>query len=165
MDKEVKELLTIKNTCLRKGLYVHFEEEPSNVKPGHLCCTYCHTVCSCSSGTCAEPTSNYEQIKDKPVSLRSRQVTVNDKSSIAELLNDYRDSLNNSSIHMYTSHAACTGFSQDLVDAVLTHYEYIFDLKYIINNIPLEIIDQDVQSVLDESDPALYFSNYFDYED
>lgn len=113
--EEVKELQTIKNTCLRKALYVHFEEEPSNVEPGHLCCTYCHTV---TSGTCAEPTPNYEQDQDKPVSLRSRQVNVNDKSSIAELLNDYRASLINSSSHLYTSHAACTGFSQDLVDAV-----------------------------------------------
>lgn len=59
VDKDVKELLSVfKKTCIRKFLYAHFETEPSHVEPGHQCCTFCHTVCSCTSGTCTEPTPN-----------------------------------------------------------------------------------------------------------
>ena len=43
---------------------------------------------------------------------------VNEKSLIADLLNDYRGSLTNSSNPLYASHADCTGFSQQLVDNV-----------------------------------------------
>ena len=105
----------------------------------------------------------------------------NDKSLIADLLNDYRDSLINSSNPLYTSHADCTGFSQQLVDAVLTHCQYIFDLAYISTNLPVfrldhakEIliiisdvfgdIDGDLQYDSERylTDPDLYFSHYFD---
>lgn len=183
VDKDVKELLSVfKKTCVRKFLYAHFETEPSHVEPGHQCCTFCHTVCSCTSGTCTEPTPNYEQIPDQPVCVISRQVDEKERSFIADLLNDYRSSLINSSTHLYTSHAACTGFSTELVDSVLASCEHIFDLSYIINNLPVfqldhakEILyiiadvfgDVDVQSELDESfsGPDLYFSNYFDDDD
>lgn len=112
----------------------------------------------------------------------SRQVDEKDRSFIADLLNDYRSSLINSSTHLYTSHAACTGFSTDLVDSVLASCEHIFDLSYIINNLPVfqldhakEILyiiadvfgDVDMQSELDESfsGPDLYISNYFNDDD
>lgn len=184
VDKEVRQLLSVKNSCVRKYLYQHFEEEPSNVNPGHLCCTYCHTVCACSSGTCTEPTPTYEQLESKEVSLRSRKVSDKDKSAIADLLDDYRAKLISSSPNLVTSFAACTGFSQELVDAVLSHCEHIFDLAYIMNNLPVfrlehgkEIMiiiadvfgdfDVDVQSGLADSfcEPDLYLSNYFDNDD
>ncbi|XP_056431124.1 putative ATP-dependent DNA helicase Q1 isoform X2 [Gadus chalcogrammus] len=185
VDEEVKKLLAVgKTTCFRKSLHAHFEAEPSHVEPGHLCCTYCQTVCACSSGTCTEPMPNYEQIEAEPTHQRSRHVDANDKSLIADLLNDYRDSLINSSNPLYTSHAACTGFSQQLVDAVLTHCQYIFDLAYISANLPVfrldhakEIliiisdvfgdIDGDLQYDSERylTDPDLYFSNYFDNVD
>lgn len=180
VDKDVKELLSVfKKTYIRKFLYAHFETEPSHVEPGHQCCTFCHTVCSCTSGICTEPTPNYEQITDQPVSVISRQVDEKNRSFIADFLNDYRSSLIKSSTYLYTSHAACTGFSTELVDSVLANCEHIFDLSYIINNLPVFQLDHaksilyiiadvfgdvDVQSDLDESfsGPDLYFSNYFD---
>ncbi|KAM4539460.1 putative ATP-dependent DNA helicase RecS [Odontesthes bonariensis] len=185
VDKEVTQLLTVKNSCVRKYLYTHFEEEPTNVNPGHLCCTFCHTVCACSSGICTEPTPNYEQqLENKQVSLRSRTVNDKDRSAIADLLDEYRVKLMNSSPHLVTSFAACTGFSQELVDAVLSHCEHIFDLAYIMNNLPVFILehakeiliiiadvfgdfDLDVQSGLVDSfcEPDLYFRNYFDDDD
>ena len=138
-------------------------------------------VCSCSTGPCTEPRPNYEPTEAEPTDQRSRHVDVNEKSLIADLLNDYRGSLTNSSNPLYTSHAACTGFSQQLVDAVLTHCQYIFDLAYISTNLPVfrldhakEIliiisdvfgdIDGDLQYDSERylTDPDLYFSNYFD---
>lgn len=101
-----------------------------------------------------------------------------DRSFIADLLNDYRSSLINSSTHLYISHAACTGFSTELVDSVLASCEHIFDLSYIINNqldhakeilyIIADVFgDVDMQSELDESfsGPDLYISNYFNDDD
>ena len=184
VDEDVKKVAVGKDTCFRKSLYSHFEAEPSHGEPGHLYCTYCQTVCSCSSGPCTEPTPNYEPTEAEPTDQRSRHVDVNEKSLIADLLNDYRDSLTNSSNPLYTSHADCTGFSQQLVDAVLTHCQYIFDLSYIINNLPVfkldhakEIliiisdvfgdIDGDLQYDSERylTDPDLYYSNYFDNVD
>lgn len=184
VDKEVRQLLKVRNSCVRKYLYTHFEEEPTNVNPGHLCCTYCHTVCTCSSGTCTVPTPNYEQLENKQVSLRSRKVNDEDKSLIADLLDEYRVKLISSSPNLVTSFAACTGFSQELVDAVLHHSEHIFDLAYIMNNLPVfrlehakEILiiiadvfgdfDLNVEPGLNDSfcEPDLYFTNYFDDDD
>ena len=185
IEKEVRELVSFaKDQCIRKCLYAHFEEEPISVQPGHQCCTFCHSMCSCSPGTCAEPIPNYEATQSKTVSLRSRQVSEKDKSLIADLLNDYRTSLINSSTHLYTSQEACTGFSQELVVSVLNHCQYIFDLQYVIVNLPvfkldhakeilniiIEVfgdVDVDVQSVLSESldEPDLYYGTYFDDAD
>lgn len=137
---ELKEVLAAgKTTCFRKSLYSHFEAEPSAVEPGHLCCTYCHTVCSCSSGTCAEPTPDYEQIRDKAGTQRSRHVTAEDRSLIADLLNGYRASLISPSTRLFTSQEARTGFSQQLVDSMLNHCQY--DLSYIIANLPVFRLD------------------------
>lgn len=103
VDKEDKELISTANDkCLRKSLYTHFEEEPISVEPGHQCCTFCHSMCSCSPGTCAEPIPNDETTQSKPVSLRSRQVNATDKSLFADLLNDYRTSLINFSTPLFT---------------------------------------------------------------
>ena len=140
------------------------------------------TVCSCSSGTCTEPMPNYEPTEAEPTDQRSRHVDVNEKSLIADLLNDHRGSLTNSSSPLYTSHAACTGFSQQLVDAVLTHCQYIFDLTLsitclfkldhakeilIIISDVLGDIDGDLQydSERHLTDPNLYYSKYFDNVD
>ncbi|XP_063055902.1 putative ATP-dependent DNA helicase Q1 [Engraulis encrasicolus] len=126
IDKEVKELLTLgKTTCIRKALYCHFEAEPCGVEPAHHCCTYCQSVCSCSPGTCTEPTPEYEQSPGKPTNPRSRHVTAEDKYLIVDMLNGYRDSLISPSAHLFNSPEACTGFSQQQVHSVLNHCQYI----------------------------------------
>jgi len=98
VDEEVKQLLSLgKDTCFRKCLYAHFEAEPSHVEPRHLCCTNCQNVCSCLSGTCTEPTPNYELTEDEPIIPRCRHVDAKEKSLIEELLKEYSGSLINSS--------------------------------------------------------------------
>ena len=50
------------HSCFRKAFFSHFEEHTS-VEPGHLCCTYCHSVCSCASDVCGEPIPKHELLK------------------------------------------------------------------------------------------------------
>ncbi|XP_056110896.1 ATP-dependent DNA helicase RecQ-like [Rhinichthys klamathensis goyatoka] len=60
VDKTVKALIHAGTQgCFRKALFSHFEEHTTSLELGHLCCTYCHSMCSCSSGVCVEPTPKH----------------------------------------------------------------------------------------------------------
>ena len=54
-----KKLATFLNNsesnCLRVSLYSHFNDSKDEItptKPGHMCCSFCNTNCSCSGGKC-----------------------------------------------------------------------------------------------------------------
>jgi len=112
LDPAVKTVLeTGITSCLRKALYCHFEENTTSVDPGHLFCTYCHSVCSCEPEGCGEPTPKYEHFKGV-VSFpdKCRMATNDEKLLIRDLLHNYRSSLLQDHTHLYTVDTACTGF-------------------------------------------------------
>lgn len=47
------------------------------------------------------------------------------------MLEEYRSSLVNDTARLFTSRSACTGFSTELIEAVVEHSKHIFDLAYI----------------------------------
>ena len=124
------------NGCFRHALYSHFENTTKRVEPGHHCCTYCHSVCKCNSAGCTVPLPNYEELQDISSSHLCRKVTSEDKELIRDLLQKYRGSLVAESAHWYTSATAGTGFSSELIDAVVEHCSAIYHLKYIMHNLP-----------------------------
>ena len=86
--------------------------------------------------------------------------------------------------YLYTPQAACTGFSTELVGAVLKNCAHIFNLDYIVNNLPvfshqharhiLEVINEVFDDVDlpptsahddDDSEPDMYYLSHFDEED
>ncbi|XP_076146136.1 putative ATP-dependent DNA helicase Q1 [Alosa pseudoharengus] len=140
LDPAVKTVLeTGVTSCLRKALYCHFEEHTTSVHPGHLCCTHCHSVCSCEPEGCGEPIPKYEHFQGEVSSHhKHRMVTPEDKLLIRELLQTYRSSLlqDHTNIPLYTVDTACTGFGDELIDAVLEQCTQIFDLDFIIHNLP-----------------------------
>ncbi|KAK7945430.1 hypothetical protein WMY93_001158 [Mugilogobius chulae] len=138
VDEKVKSLLqAVTSSCLRKELYKHFEQQPSHIVPGHLCCTYCHSKCQCQPEGCKEPIPEYELPSEAKIQTRCRQVTDEDKSLLATLLTEYKDTLLPNSSHLYTTKAACTGFSDDLIKDVLEHCPNIFDINYICTHLPV----------------------------
>ncbi|KAL1005232.1 hypothetical protein UPYG_G00056400 [Umbra pygmaea] len=139
IDEAVKSLIDKSITsCFRKALFSHFELHTESVKPGHLCCTHCHSVCSCSSDGCDVATPAYELLKQEgSPSGKSREFTQEERVLIRGLLTTYKDSLIQEHTHLYTNRSDCTGFSDDLIDSVLEHSTEIFDVTYIIDNIPV----------------------------
>lgn len=64
-------------------------------------------------------------------------ITPEDKLLIRDLLHNYRSSLLQDHTDLYTVDTACTGFGDELIDAVLEHCTQIFDLNFIIHNLPV----------------------------
>uniref|UniRef100_A0A8C6LNV6 Helicase ATP-binding domain-containing protein n=1 Tax=Nothobranchius furzeri TaxID=105023 RepID=A0A8C6LNV6_NOTFU len=74
VDEGLRTLLkNSSKSCFRKALSSHFENNIDGVVPGHLCCTYCHSVCSCTSAGCDMAVTKYEQAPlevSAPVQIR-----------------------------------------------------------------------------------------------
>ncbi|KAK7939597.1 hypothetical protein WMY93_002923 [Mugilogobius chulae] len=184
-DDAVKDVVAkAKKSCFRQALFSYFENDTQSVKPGHLCCTFCHSQCLCERNGCPEPIPLYETLVNvKSPPQKSRNVTSSDKQLVQDLLEEYMESLGSQTKQVFTSKAMCTGFSVDLIVAVLEHCPFIFDLNYIISNLPvfrvehareiLTIISEvfgdidSAQAVQEEEclDLDINFLGYFDEED
>ena len=191
VDTAVKELIkTGSKGCFRKALYGQFDANIQSLQPGHLCCTFCHKSCSCvaddsASPVCVEPQPSYELKKNIHVPGEKRVVTRDQKTLIKGMLEKYKSDLVAGHSYLFTSQAACTGFSSQLIDAVLKHCAHIFDLEYIDNYLPvfspqhsrhiLQVI-QDVFHDIEDmppaspqedsfSEPDMYYRGYFDQAD
>ena len=191
VDTAAKELIKAGTKgCFRKALYGQFEANTESLEPGHLCCTFCHTSCSCvaddsASSVCIEPLPSYEQKKNIQVPVKKRVVTKKQKQEIKGKLESYKNDLVAGHPYLFTSQAACTGFSRQLIDAVLKDCKHIFDLEYIDNHLPvcspqharhiLQVI-QDVFHDIEDmppaspqedsfSEPDIYYCGYFDEAD
>ena len=138
MDEGVKTLLKNGTTsCLRKALYTHFEHNTERVLPGHLCCTYCHSVCLCSSAGCDVPIPDYElSQQDVHATVKSREVTEDQKDLIRDKLHRYKLGLVQHT-HLYTNSTDCTGFSNELITCALERSTEIFDIPFIMDNLPV----------------------------
>ncbi|XP_015797640.2 probable ATP-dependent DNA helicase RecS [Nothobranchius furzeri] len=138
VDEGLRTLLkNSSKSCFRKALFSQFENNTDSVVPGHLCCTYCHSVCSCTSAGCDMAVPKYEQA---PLEVSApgqiREVTEDEKDLIRNLLHTYKLSLIPET-HLYTNSTYCTGFSDELINSVLEHCAEIFDLNFIMNNLPV----------------------------
>lgn len=138
VDEGVKALVKRGITsCLRKALFSHFEQKTDSVLPGHLCCSYCHSVCSCSSAGCDVALPEYELPQENThVAVKTRVVTEDQRQMIRDLLYRYKLSLVQN-MHLYTNSSDCTGFSNELIECVLEHCTDIFDLPFIMENLPV----------------------------
>ena len=187
VDKVVKEVIkTAKDGCFRKALYSPFEENTQSLEPGHLCCTFCHTSCSCNApGVCVEPLPCYERPKKVFAPVRSREVTDTQRTLIKDMLNKYKNDLVADKPYLFTSQTLCTGFSNELIVAVLQKCAHIFDLDFIVTHLPvvsrkhamhiLQVITdvfhdiEDMPPALPEEasfcEPDLYYRGYFDEKD
>uniref|UniRef100_A0A8C6SLJ6 DNA 3'-5' helicase n=1 Tax=Neogobius melanostomus TaxID=47308 RepID=A0A8C6SLJ6_9GOBI len=185
-DKAVKTVLqeSLKG-CFRKALYSYFEKEVSSVEPAHSCCTYCHSLCKCSSDYCSVSKPNYEMPKQIVTPVKCRQITLDEQELVRKLLEKYRDSLIPPNEHLYTNASFCTGFSNVLIESVLESLSEIFDITDVMRKLPVfdikhgqEIIrivhkifqDFDLYEFPDIPEepylpPDIDFSGYFDVAD
>lgn len=128
-----------KTSCFRMALYSHFEKGVTSAEPGHSCCTYCHSICKCISVGCpvSVPVYEFPEQMSTQSPLKFRDVTSHNQTMVRELLHQYRQSLVQDHTRLYTSITACTGFSVALIDSVVDHLSHIFDLTYVLQNLPV----------------------------
>ena len=79
---------------------------------------------------------NYEVFQEISFPDQYRKVTSEDQERIRDLLQKYRESLFRENKHWYTIATAGTEFSTELIDSVVEHSSTIFDLNYIMQNLP-----------------------------
>lgn len=65
------------------------------------------------------------------------QVTLDKQKLVRELLEKYRDSLIPPNGHLYTNASFCTGFSNVLIEPLLESLCDIFDITYLMQNLPV----------------------------
>ncbi|XP_066266513.1 ATP-dependent DNA helicase RecQ-like [Branchiostoma lanceolatum] len=141
-DDDVKAFVSCK-TCLRANLYNLFEKKKATVPmlPGHICCSVCHLACCCNDdkSACIVPAPVFDKprapgtVPDDQPSLK-RSVSDDEKQRLREGLFEYRQSLVQSKKLMFTLDMT-TGFSADLIDCIIEHSPYIFDVEYIRKHI------------------------------
>uniref|UniRef100_A0A8C6M118 DNA 3'-5' helicase n=1 Tax=Nothobranchius furzeri TaxID=105023 RepID=A0A8C6M118_NOTFU len=91
VDVKVKTLLKVsEDSCFHRALFTHFEQHPSAIDPGHLCCTNCHLKCQCHPEGCKEPKPAYELLpKESSAAGIEKEVTNEDKLLLKDLLDQW----------------------------------------------------------------------------
>ncbi|XP_078662113.1 ATP-dependent DNA helicase RecQ-like [Branchiostoma floridae x Branchiostoma belcheri] len=130
--------------CIRKRLYSNFEEYPVSVQPGHDCCSSCHKTCTCSApDPCSvhfPPHEAFENVITIPG--RTREVDEDQRALIRKVLEDFKESLSQN-VPLLTTDVECTGFSDELIDSVVEHCEYIFTLTYVMDNTKIPVFNRE----------------------
>ncbi|XP_066279241.1 uncharacterized protein [Branchiostoma lanceolatum] len=185
VDQAVKTFVKTNPTdCIRKGLYCFFEDTPVSVTPGHRCCTHCHKTCTCADEGCNEQFPRSESFQNTvKLPARFREVADKDRIMVRESLQEYKSLLLANTTYLYSSSAACSGFGDELIEAVVTKCDHLFDIDYIKTHFPVysaqhaqEIlrimyevfgdIAEPEPSVLESIHvPDMYFTGYFDVPD
>ena len=188
-EQAVKEFVKA-NGFFRKELYKTLDSGVDSVMPLHDCCNSCANSCSCSHDSCDILPLPFETAPAAAASevRNSRSVTPVDKETLKEAIVEYKNSLSSNSslvLDRVTSH----GFSDCLVEDVLTFRPEIFTLTDVLEKLPvfslthakaiLEIFDEIVEDVYDcgelmglledghkmESIEHLWNDHYFDISD
>ena len=107
--------------CLRVAAYKPIDECIQSQEPGHSCCSYCSSRCSC--GQCELSRPLFEQFKQGEggatrVFLLTRPVSNQDKLDLTDSLMEVEDSLIKS--NSVFDDISCHGFSDQFI-AELAH--------------------------------------------
>ena len=104
----------------------------------HECCIYCHKECLCSSGSaCGIPLPECDTlIENQLFPQQERVITSEQKCLLQELLQDYKLQLS-SGLLSFLGPECTTQFSDTLVKRVVKHTKFIFNKRYILDNLPV----------------------------
>ena len=138
-DKSIQKYAKDK-TCLRNPLLSEFDETKTSGSD-HTCCLSCHLNCSCSEEKCDIDfplTHHVAQARGLSRSAsKKRKTTLQQRMLLEELLRDKQQELPSKCPVYYMSPECTTGFSDHLIKSVLSNCKYIFDLDFIMENLPV----------------------------
>ena len=138
-EEQVKRFVKADN-CLRIAAYQSLDDKIVSLKPGHSCCTYCTSTCDCGDESCTEHSLPFEQasvnrVDSGDVTLMSRPVSSEDKTDLVDALNDLRISMNKQP--SLFDHISSHGFSEHLIEDVVTNCHHIFTIGHILEACPV----------------------------
>ena len=126
-------------TCLRNHLMAEFEN--TKTTGDHNCCLSCHLNCRCGEDKCNIDipfTHHTAQARGlSKANVKKRKTTLQQRMLLEKLLNDKQRELSSKCTVYYMSPDCTTGFSNNLIKAVLSNCKYIFDVDYIMENLPV----------------------------
>ena len=131
-DKDVKDVMKTES-CMRIALYQHFQEDPTCKDPGHLC------KCKCTGDGCAVGEVYHlsaPQDTEQSSSPSTRKLSAVDKEDLRLALNELRDKYSSGIVSLFHEET-CHGFSQSLINDIVSHAEHIFSGKYLTENLAI----------------------------
>ena len=134
-DKDVMKT----ESCMRIALYQRFQEDPTSKDPGHLCCTVCREKCKCTGDGCAMGEVYHlsaPQDKEQSLNPSTRKLNAVDKEDLRLALNELRDKYSSGIVSLFHEET-CHGFSQSLINDIVSHAEHIFCGKYLTENLAI----------------------------
>ena len=137
-DKDVKDVMKTES-CMRIALYQRFQEDPTSKDPGHLCCNVCREKCKCTGDGCAMGEVYHlsaPQDTEQSLNPLTRKLNAVDKEDLRLALNELRDKYSSGIVSLFHEET-CHGFSQSLINDIVSHAEHIFCGKYLTENLAI----------------------------
>jgi hypothetical protein len=136
-ETAVKEFVRA-TTCFRKALLQSLDKSVACVEPLHLCCLNCSKLCKCNGENCSCDRFPFEN--SMPCSIQTQQqtrvVSIEDRVVLEEALQEYQNSLSESSTSLFGS-TAVHGFSDELIASIVCNAESIFTLEDLLHTSPV----------------------------
>lgn len=168
--KEVK--IVIKSPeCQRQALYDHFSDSVSPLSPSHLCCSSCQLQCACSSDgqSCNGVTEAFiekhnEQEKLPTSGELTRALSPYDQNDLKLVLLELQSRFSAKSASFFDA-TASHGFTDQLVDDIVTNATRIFTFGYLQQNFSIYSTKHamDVLEVVQELFEDIHLSIYLIY--
>lgn len=125
--------------CLRLAAYKSLDDTITSLQPGHSCCTYCTHTCECGNESCIEHSLPFEQAFAIPIASAdvklSRPVSNEGKLDLTDALNEVRNSM--ATKPAVFDQISSPGFSEHLIQDVVTHCHRIFTIGDILETYPV----------------------------
>lgn len=136
-EEDIKAMVKA-NGCLRVAAYKPIDECIQPQEPGHSCCSYCSSRCSC--GQCELSKPLFETFKQGEVGatrdfLLTRPVSNQEKLDLRDSLMEVKDSLIKS--NSVFDDISCHGFSDQLVEDVVANCHRLFTVNDILELCPI----------------------------
>lgn len=134
-DKQMKNSIKV-STCLRVAFLKQFVDVVDSLKDGHDCCSICHQTCQCSGEKCNVDFPPFEKTVDSEIAPnRERIVNEEDVSDLKLALHELQQKLDcNIEFPVLGNTEMAHGFSDDVIDGIVSDASHVFDVGYLIEN-------------------------------
>ena len=119
------------------ALFKDFVRDIQSLPEGHRCCHNCHKMCKCGGNKCNVQMPAFEgsTSDQERKSERARSITTEDENDLRSALFEIQETLNqNISFPILGNTVMANGFSDDVIEGIVSEASHIFDIEYLIEN-------------------------------
>ena len=134
-DKQMKNSIKV-STCLRVAFLKQFVDAVHSLKDGHDCCSICHQMCKCSGEKCNVNVPPFEETVVSEIAPDGeRIISEEDVSDLKLALHELQEKLDcNIEFPVLGNKEMAHGFSDAVIDGIVSDASHIFDVGYLIEN-------------------------------